>query len=560
MFCTATYLSCKPDPWRSSGCILTPHAEVLVDAAPLFAPASVHDPQVVLVETVTNVFQAVAASGAKVVMLILTVVHNRLVVVSGTDLVLGTGELHETGLLLYSDCGNHFQRAYQLLVSGSECSSLQVFAAYCPDVSVGSASYPVVFPAGPGLTIHHRTHVSVRVRNWVSPLPGFVPIVDMNGWILKCVPASLSPLFHHVYIAIATASGTLTTDMENELLEVVQSLESMSRAGFSTARPVVFTTDALALESSHFLSCADPPSLLSESTGVLRSLCHAPSLAEWVAQTEAQVAQGAHVSLVCAGYWLAKVRHLTLGVRCQAEAGEVVQRYRAALPHMTHLVSEMEGLVFDVLLQGVTLDAVPCYFHPSTFCDDVQGAGYLTMLYLLQWRQTLQRFIEVAQERSLELTELCPDLLPSLAHFRAGVIVQGAHCTPIKSVHRFLPAAAGTRAQHSFLINLSGHDVLNMHSKSTLQQQRAEDRNVVVAFFIGQALQLLAPLLCPSNCSHASSVLTEGYFAALKPKSLTNLAKMYERMQSVARKFRQEVCALKQLQHVRSNRKRKGDE
>lgn len=560
MFCTATYLSCKPDPWRSTGCILTPHPDALNTDVPLLGTQawSGEDPQVVLVNTLTTVFQH-HAHKVKVMLLVLTVVHHRLVIVTGTDLRAEEAgvEMFETGLTQYAECAHHFQRAYQLLVSGSESTSVQVFAAFCPDVSVGSASFPVVYPAGPGLTIHHRSHVSVRVRNWVTPLPGFIPIVDLNGCILKCVAASLSPLFHHVYLSVATTGATLAGDVEHEISAVVRSLESMSQAGFAHVPPTPLLlpgSDSTA-ESSHFFSCVDPPSLLGDASGLLRALVSAPSLAEWVAQVEMDAAQGAHMSLVSAGYWVAKVRHLTLGVRCHTEAFDLVQRYRGALNHTSHVVTELEGLVFDLMCQGLTLDAVPPYFHPSTFCDDVHGAGYLTMLYLLQWRQTLQRFIEVAQERSLEFTEMSPGLLSSLTHFRVGVIVQGPHCTPVKSMHRVLPGE-----QHSFLINLSGHDVLNMHSKSTLQQQRAEDRNVVVAFFIGQALQLLGPLLCPSNSAHGSAILTEGYFAALKPKSLSNLAKMYERMQGMARKFRQEVCALKQLQQGRAHRKRKSDE
>lgn len=554
---STTLVTCKPDPWRATGCILTPCVDAIMSRVPPSPPFPMCSPlnmQHYMLEVLTPAWHSGVVSGATTLTLVLTAVHNRLIILVGTNSYQADW-IVETSVLVYAQANVDFHAAYRYLAAAPECCTTQVFAACCLDVSVGSASYPSVQPAGVGATVHAKVYIQVRVRAWTPAVTGLVPVVSARGAVVKCLPAYLSPLFQHVYLLVS-ADGVdvwdnLKADVAAECGSVVHALEGMSASGFAGLTPPPMTLHVPADVPSIVLSLYDSPSLFESGVAVLQSLVSSATLSDWFMRMETQPT--CRTSVVCVGYWMAKSRHLTLGVNHAAASAQQVAVWRDMLMHRHLLMAEMEGLVFDLCMQGHTLDSLPPYFHPATFCDDPQGAGYLTMLYLLQWRQTLKRFLEVAHERVHELPG-ASQMLPLLAHFRVGILVQAPGVTPCKSTHRMCAN------EHSFFINLSGHDVLNMHSKSTLQQQRAEDRNVVVAYFMGQALNLLGDVLCPGDAKRAVAVLTEGYFAALKPKSMLNLAKLYERMQGMARKFRQEVCSLKQAQQGRSKGKRKIDE
>jgi hypothetical protein len=478
--------------------------------------------------------------------------------------VRGTHVVYETGLLPSYELASVFSKVCQFVLHAAEVATQHVFAGMCMDVFAGVACPPPPQPAGSGTLVHQKSVISVRVRAFTPTLEGYLAVLDGTGRVVLCVRAALSPLFHHVYLAVSAAgvhafTRQLVPAALDEVAHAVRALEHMSTAGFhGLALPPLPQLSEGALYPTLFYSCLDTPSLFAAGASVLRACVASPTVGEWVASMESAASQAVlPLSPVCIGYWLAKCRHLTLGLP-SAESVTLVEQWRqaahAAAPNA--LVGEMEGLVFDLVLEDTTLDQVPPYLHPTTFCDDVQGAGYLTVLYLLQWRQTLRRLVEVAQERAAELDLLDPALLTRLCTtMRVGILSQGERCKVVKSMHRDLGGG-----QHTFLINLDHHVLFQLTCKSTLQQQRAEDRNVVVAYFIGEALKLLGPLLCPRESTHAVATLSQGYFGALKPKALTNLAKVYERMQGVVRKFRQEVSSLKQLQQGRAKGKRKCEE
>jgi hypothetical protein len=221
------------------------------------------------------------------------------------------------------------------------------------------------------------------------------------------------------------------------------------------------------------------------------------------------------------------------------EQDELKATLRDALETPLKVLTVSDGIVFDLLLNNMSLHELPSYFHPLHLLDDAEGVGFYTMLYLLQWRNTLTRLIEVVGERSREFGE---GAAASLATFRTGLLVQPGEGVVVKSVHRIVDST------HCFFINLGNRDMFELGGRNCLQQQRAEDRNVVVAYFFGEALKLLTPLIQSDNCAHVAAVLTEGYMASLKPKCMTNLGKVYERTQHLVRRIRQEVICVKQAE------------
>lgn len=559
MLCTSSYVCAKVDPWRPQcGYILVPVSDSVLRVAS--APAvqlNETDVNEQMLNLVSSILASVHHSGASLCMLVLTVVNHHLVVLLGTNLprghgslstmhpspvrdsVQGTHAIFHLSTLFHAGVEDCFLQAVQHTVMMAEALKPVVVCAFCPDVYSSSTALQPVFPIGPGIMIDAGLFDNLCGRHvQVSPLfTEYMPVVAANGPVLKFQNVSLSPLFAHVYIQVV---GHLYSSFEAEMsvtsrLCKLQSIVAASRRveqPETRARPVPTPTLPFDDGSTMFYSCFDSPSLYPALHALLQSFVQCGSGQEWLASSRNRGAP-----LTC-GFVMSKARCIQFST--STEVATFFADMQASLATPMSALSEMEGVVFDLLLQHCTLATMPPYFHPTSFCEESHGNGFLTILYLTQWRQTLKRLIEVAHEQR-HVMKGCDAVLDELQQFRVGILVQGAGCPVIKSLHRALPQVSGA-THHVFFINLQEHDVFHQSARSSLQQQRAEDRNAVVASFFGEALRLLGGVL---GHDHVAT-LSEGYFGALKPKSLNNLAKVYERVQSYTRRIRQEVSQLRQ--------------
>ena len=246
-------------------------------------------------------------------------------------------------------------------------------------------------------------------------------------------------------------------------------------------------------------------------------------------------------------------------------------------------VRECDGFVFDVLLRGSpsppTLASLPPEWHPSTYFMS-GDAGFLSILYLLQWRSTVQRFLELALTADFASSVAHQPLLRSLlAHFRVGILWE-----PQSSSSSSPPTCSDVRvtddAEHIFLFNPSRESMLlkplAQPSSSasllpsplvdaaaaatepcpvssewvvtgSLQTQYAKERDSVVAFFMAQALALVTRVV--RSCSSLSvarvsieSVLVGMYIGSQQDVDLKHT---YKHWQRVVREFRQTIPSRK---------------
>jgi hypothetical protein len=189
---------------------------------------------------------------------------------------------------------------------------------------------------------------------------------------------------------------------------------------------------------------------------------------------------------------------------------------------------EVDGLIFDMLLQGVAEVDVPVEWKPEMYYT-AGDSGFLTVLYLLQWRSTLHRFIELARLAEMDGNGT---VLPALNAFRVGILQT---TLPNQSAHRVTPAGV-----HIFFFN-PARDAMNLCAEDggaerkwevagSLQTQCAKVRDSVVAFFVSQAVALLGPLLQPVDPSAAAAKLVGMYLGSLQDKDLRHTYKDWQRM------------------------------
>jgi len=233
---------------------------------------------------------------------------------------------------------------------------------------------------------------------------------------------------------------------------------------------------------------------------------------------------------------------------------------------------ECDGFIFDVLLRGSpmpTLASLPPEWHPSTYFT-AGDAGFLSILYLLQWRSTVQRFLELAVEANFEsgasaTTTTSQSLLRSLlSHFRVGVLWESAPPDDPSFVPTCSEVRVAEEQQHIFFFNPSRESMMlrplvNNASAcapaewlvvGSLQTQYAKERDSVVAFFMAQALALVARVVrscLPAVASASASPSVESVLVGMYIGSQqdVDLKHTYKQWQRVVREFRQTIPSRK---------------
>lgn len=552
------FIAVRQDAWSKSRCILYPVSSAVVqavtskDSVPYMRE---DDAQELLISAIASVLAAVTHNGVSFITLVLTEVHNSMVLLCGSNLSESCGTLYPWPPLVVAQSGTHavidlncrnssnmadmFQRAVWFCFQATEMMPVTCYAAYCSDPFTAAVcmDMPPLHP--PGVVIQTVGNVDVCVRS-ATAVPHVVPVLDSSGAVLYGRRANLSALFSHLYLRVLPTVTMAEVDNVLRMFGTVGVPHSL--APTLTNKPM--RTQLVGAET--VMSCFSPPTVFFELVDALRAFTGPSSISEVLTQYTRPTTQ---LPLSVKGVMLAKARALVhLRYQEQEDAKAVI---REALESPLTVLPVCDGIVFDLLLHNLSMDGVPTYFHPLHFLNDAEGVGFFTMLYLLQWRNTLTCLVQVAHTRLDELGRGVVETLRTLQTFRTGLLVQPPVETMVRSVHRMVDDT------HGFFINLGNREMFELGSRNCLQQQRAEDRNVVVAYFFGEALKLLSPLLQPEDSAHVAAVLTEGYMASLKPKCATNLTKVYERTQFMVRRIRQEVTSVRQAEGGGERHKRR---
>lgn len=211
----------------------------------------------------------------------------------------------------------------------------------------------------------------------------------------------------------------------------------------------------------------------------------------------------------------------------------------AALSLPSEALRELEGVCFDVLMEQGCESSLPLEWQQDKFYT-AGDAGFVSMLYLLQWHSTVARFMQLA--RAAQLSTL---LLP--AAYRTGIVwvgeqVEGqhggqgsCHFVDADNTHLFLfnPARACMTLCPDGVL-----DTVEWRVDGSLQTQSARARDTVVSFFIAHAVHLIAPLLMPHDPMQAALVLHGMYAGAIQDDDLRH---NYKQWQRVVRELRQQV-------------------
>jgi hypothetical protein len=245
---------------------------------------------------------------------------------------------------------------------------------------------------------------------------------------------------------------------------------------------------------------------------------------------------------------------------------------------------ECDGFIFDVLFQAhpaalhdfANVSSLPNEWHPRDFYAS-GDTGFLSMLYLLQWRSTLQRLLELVLVAELPGLRLFIDSL--MNNFRVGILWQqpekepgndargtrrekntATAALPTYSTLRVLhdPAGGAAKDQYLFFFNpsrlamvLKPYHTGNLGAvvppswvvTGSLQTQCAKQRDSVVAFFVAQAVTLIAQV-CNAHAPNPSleSVLIGMYLGSLQEVDLKHT---YKHWQRVIRELRQTIPSKK---------------
>lgn len=567
------FLHVKQDTWLANSCIVFPVQEALEPAVAELAcqPTLVLSGDAYSDHLLSHVCAAVRAlvlHQATHAFVVLTQVFDRLVLV-----VHGGGaevdRVMDTQLSACAETHLFFSHAIDAAVRHAEYFPVNwhLNACYCSHVCDGTVTQPTATPSGSGVGVLHGTAFTVFTRP-AGPAPsvtGFVAVLDATGCVFALQRCSVSPLVAPFYIKLSVHAhdilmpDQLTDAAAIELEHTLHTFKRMTDTFYMSApAPFALTADlappapaatlsvgAVDLASATFLSGMDLSPLWPAAHQALSTLAMCNNLQQWLdhQQHDSAAQAGAPFRLQDATHAARAARTKVL-IQALVELKADVWREEGgweanrALLQM-HLsgsavsaMAECHSLIFDLLLLGVDVSDVPPTCHPAHVLTDAHSDCFLTVHLLMHWRQTLQRFVEVAASSHLDSMRA---MAAQCAAFRVGLLVQSKHAVPaVKCAHKVVDG------HHCFFVNVSEEA---MQCKPTLQQQRAEERNFVVAYFIRQALFLLAPLLNPSNGMEACCALIGSYMGALKPNSLFNLSKAYDKVQGDARTLRQKAAA-----------------
>ena len=310
--------------------------------------------------------------------------------------------------------------------------------------------------------------------------------------------------------------------------------------------------DAFFDKSTVLVECTELFSLFDLIKQVLMSLALCADPLAWV---HALVDSGN--SLV----WAIGIRRARDIVQRQISQSDLLAR----LSDASLCARECDGFIFDILFcspaEGVSTstlcESLPPEWSPHEFYA-VGDSGFLSMLYLLQWRSSLQRFIELALTANIDGTQgLLSSLLTS---FRVGILWDfNTENPPVQSYVREVVTASGEKNYIFFFNPSPGSMVLKPYNSTnykdtvspdwivlgSLQTQCAKQRDSIIAFFTAQAVSLVSKLcdsVAGASSSNTACALIGMYLGSLHRVDLKHT---YKHWQRVIRELRQSIPSKK---------------
>ena len=450
----------------------------------------------------------------------------------------------------------YLRSALEECLTSMECFTIPVFACFTAEPLAGVSCWTLPAPFGAGTCIHTLSTLAIYARPGTTP-QSHLPLLDSSGCVFALEPVQLSPLFAHLYVKLfdhelvkhvypAACSTAAVADLQRVIHGLTQSHNSwtINFLEFPSALPTLPPLQPLPasflpgqVESGEVQGMAETvhasgelSTLAQVLTPALISYASTATVQEWRQQFDTSPLMLAdmrqqHQRLLVRTYIEVKDEEL----KQAGVTGTALAEYKVAMLHALSqentALTHMDGLVFDLLLLDVQPANVPALYHPAQFLS-VARDGFTTMMLVMCWRQTLARLIAVGVE-TLE-TDALRQLISQYRHFRVGLIVQAPHVATVKSAFRMV------QEQPCFFINVTE---TVMPCKPTLQQQKAESRNLFLSYFFEQALTQLSSLLG----DNVSASLAGKYFGLQKPNSLNNLEKLFENLQGTARSIRSKI-------------------
>lgn len=382
-----------------------------------------------------------------------------------------------------------------------------------------------------GVLVSRMGAVSIKTRSgmYSGALTsyGVLPVVSSDGLMLRYqnvpahLPAWMPPLLIEVdMFGIDLFSSRLMPETQQCIDCMVARLNQVTFGDYATSCRDTHGT---------LVSYKDAPSLFTPLRTVLRSLASCDDVRAWITALDTNSDMNPLVRAV------ATRRATDVGKKMLLQTD-----LKERLESETLCAREMDGVAFDILLlDNATLDNVPSGWKPDTIVA-TEDEGFLNMIYIHQWRATLERFIELAREAAFPHTEA---LLHALSHFRTGILWSPREEAGVTCTHR-----QTSEGEHIFLFNPApGCMVLKLQPTSQtewqvagcLQTQCAKQRDVVVALFVRYAVRLLADLIhitSGADATHVASTLFGMYMGSLQAVDLRH---HYKQTQRTVRELRQ---------------------
>ncbi len=408
-------------------------------------------------------------------------------------------------------------------IASAVAFSLNLIVGYTDDVTSSVSSLTVPLASGTGVTVFRTPHLNLCARRIVPVLPpGSVPMISATtGSVIAFAAIPISPVFSDLYVEVAShaldvVSGQMLPVVLSELYRLTSMLES------------VVPPDGCGYPENLIL-CSETPSLHAPLMELLGELARCSRVDVWRKSLDERPLVHSLVKAVA----LARVDDIQDRTLTQAELSRRLQDNRLRM-------RESEGIAFDILLMS-DAGTLPLEWQPVEFYSS-GDAAFISMLYLHQWNSTLRRIYALASEAGFVDTASM-HILPELEGLRGGIVwhegdsvYQSQHRRTSAGEHLFFfnPSARAFTLQNSSALVASPEWMVT----ASLQTQTARVRDSVVAFFVAQAVALMAPLLCPRAPVSAAVTLMGMYEGSVQQHDLRH---EYREWQKRVRTLRQRV-------------------
>ena len=410
------------------------------------------------------------------------------------------------------------------------------FTTLVPSIPLTSSScFPLVDVAEIALRVGTRASVHPM-------LTSFVPVVSCTGSALFVLRQDAGGGGKNTFVMAPPGADHDCAALRLEARKL------LTRAEAAPLQPA----DAFFDKSTVLVECMELSSLFEPIKQVLSSLALCADPLAWV-QTLVDTGN----SLV----WAIGIRRARDIVQRQISQSDLLAR----LSDASLCARECDGFIFDILFcspphgasASTLCESLPPEWSPQEFYA-VGDSGFLSMLYLLQWRSSLQRFIELALTANIDGTQgLLSGLLTS---FRVGILWDfNTESPPVQSYVREVLTASGEK-NYIFFFNPSSSSMILKPYNSTnykdavspdwivrgsLQTQCAKQRDSIIAFFTAQAVSLVSKLIdsvAGASSGNTACALIGMYLGSL---NRVDLKHTYKHWQRVIRELRQSIPSKK---------------